>query len=144
MRRIALGTMAMAAVLFAAGLSAQGKPNFAGKWVREGAPAGGGAAAGGGGGGQRGGAGGGGGQRGGGGGGAFNCGMECTITQEGDKLKLSRAQGDQTITSEFNLAGEAKNQMPGRGGNTEVATTGKWDGSRSEERRVGKRRRRET
>ena len=45
MRRIAIGLTAAAAVLLVASLSAQGKPNFAGKWTLQpdpnaGAPAG--------------------------------------------------------------------------------------------------------
>ena len=135
MRRVAamLGTAAM--VLFVAGVYAQGKASdFAGKWTRE-APAGGGAAAGGGGGGGNrgggggGGAAGGGGQRGGFGGGGFNCGMSCEITASGNTLtvKTTGRNGDQTAT--FNTSGESTNKG-GRGGDMDIKTTGKWDGSK--------------
>src|SRR5215831_8594906 len=80
MRRIAIAAMAVAVVLFAAGLSAQGKPSFAGKWTQD-APAGGAAAGGGGGGGGRGG--------GRGGGGGF-CAPSCEITQDASTLTVTR------------------------------------------------------
>ncbi len=121
MRRM---TVLLGAAIFAlVATNAYAQANFAGKWTRE-APAGGGAAAGGGGGGgQRGG--------GGGGGGAFNCGMACEITQDGAAIKITRQQGDQTVTASFpTKGGEAKNQMAGRGGATEVVSSTKWDGAK--------------
>jgi hypothetical protein len=123
---------------YVAGVYAQGKPSFAGKWTRD-APAAGAAAAGGGGGGggrAAGGGGGGGGQRGGGGGGGgFNCGMECTITQDAATLKVERAApaagGTAPTALVFKLDGtDSKNQQAGRGGAapTDVITKVKWDG----------------
>jgi hypothetical protein len=119
-----LGTLAV--VLLTAGVNAQGKPDFTGKWTRE-APAGGAAAGGGGGGGGRGGGGGGGGR--GFGGGGFQCGMTCDIKVTGNDMTVTRTQGEQTVTSKFNLAGEATN-AGGRDGSTQIKTTGKWDGNK--------------
>ena len=122
MRRIAIGTMAVAAVLFAAGLSAQGKPNFSGKWTLQQDPN---AAAGGGG-------------RGGGrgmGGGGF-CGQECTITQDGNTLKIERAAGQNgqaPAPVTYTLDGkEVTTQQPGRNGGdpTNVVTKAGWDGDK--------------
>jgi hypothetical protein len=110
MRRISTFVTTAAAVLFVAGLSAQA-PNLSGTWVRADDAA----AAGGGGGGGRGGRGGGGG--GGGGGAVFNCGMECTITQDAKMLTITRTTqgGEQKMM--FMLDGsESKNSMMGRGG----------------------------
>src|SRR5690242_14623652 len=106
MRRVAAILSTAAMLAFMVTVHAQ-KPDFSGKWTRE-APAGGGAAAGGGGGGNRGGGGGGGGNRGGGfgGGGGFNCGMTCEIKVSGNTLTITRAQGDQTITTNLNMAGD--------------------------------------
>jgi hypothetical protein len=102
MRRISLALTAAVAVALVSGLSAQGKPSFAGTWTRE-APAGGG----GGGGGQRG--------RGMGMGmgfGAFNCGQTCTITQDAAKLVIERMQGETKTTTTFLLDGtESTNQV---------------------------------
>ncbi len=81
MRRISALLSVAAVVLWTAGIYAQAKPNFSGKWVRE-APAGGAAAGGGGGGGGRGGGGGGGGW-----------GMENTITQDAKALTVEYTQG---------------------------------------------------
>jgi len=104
----------MAVALCIASLSAQTKPNFSGKWVRDDAAAAGGAM-----------------MSGGGAGNGFGCGMTCTITQDATTLKVGRAQGDQTITSTFKLDGtESKNQGFGRGGTTEVITVAKWDGNK--------------
>jgi hypothetical protein len=102
-----LGTLAV--VLLTAGVNAQGKPDFTGKWTRE-APAGGAAA-------------------GGGGGGGFQCGMTCDIKVTGNDMTVTRTQGEQTVTSKFNLAGEATN-AGGRDGSTQIKTTGKWDGNK--------------
>jgi hypothetical protein len=92
-------------------------PNFAGKWTRDaektaammpaGAPAGGG------------------GGRGGGGGG------DITITQDAKTLVISRMQGENEVKTTYNLDGSpSKNTMMGRGGQTEVTSTAKWDGSK--------------
>jgi hypothetical protein len=130
MRSVTAMLSAAALVLFTAtSVSAQAKPDFAGKWTRE-APAGGGAAAGGGGGG--------GGQRGGGrgmggGGGAFNCGMTCTITVTGNVMKVERVQGENTVVLNFTLDGsDSKNSLPGRQGGapTEIVSKAKWDGNK--------------
>src|SRR6185295_7391807 len=79
MRRIAIGLTAAAAMLIVASLSAQGKPNFAGKWTLQQDPNA--AAAGGGGGGR-------GGRNGGGGFGGGFCGQGCDITQDATTLTL--------------------------------------------------------
>lgn len=124
-----LGAAAM--VLFmSSSVFAQGKADFSGKWTRE-APAGGAAAAGGGGGGGRAGGGGGGGGRGGaGGGGGFACGAACEITQTGTMLKISRMQGDQTIVTNLNTAGDATNKVTTQAGEVDIKTTGKADGAK--------------
>ena len=115
MRRISTFVSTAAAVLFVASLSAQA-PNLSGTWVRADDPA----AAGGGGGG-------GGGRRGGGGGGGgavFNCGMECTITQDAKALTITRTTqaGEQKMM--FMLDGsESKNSMMGRGGEATTVTS---------------------
>jgi hypothetical protein len=108
-------------VLLAAGLAAQGKADFSGKWTLvpdpNAAPGGGGP-----GGGRGGGRGG--------GGGAF-CGQECTITQDGTTLTVTRTTpaGDQTAT--YKLDGsESKNMQQGRGGQTEVVSKAAWEGAK--------------
>src|SRR5262245_45337425 len=111
----------------AASLAAQVKPDFSGKWTLDpasapappaGAPAGGG-----GGGGGRGGFGGGGGR------GGF--GNEFTIAQNAKTLTITRMQGDQTVTTVYNLDGsESKNTVQGRGGATEQVSKAMWDGAK--------------
>jgi hypothetical protein len=106
-------------VLFASGLSAQGKPNFAGKWTLNADPN---AAA----------AGGGGRGRGGFGGGGF-CGMECTITQDANAITIERMQGQNPVKSTYKLDGsDSVNQMPGRQGAapTDVHSKATWDGNK--------------
>ena len=102
----------------AASLGAQAKADFSGKWVADAAaPAGGG------------GGGGGGGGRGGGRGGGF--GNEFTIAQTAATLTITRMQGDQTVTTVYNLDGsESKNMVAGRGGGEPTAQVSKavWDG----------------
>ncbi len=108
----------------AASLAAQAKPDFSGKWVMDpssapappaGAPAGGG--------------GGGGGRGGGRGGGGF--GQEFTIAQNAKTLTITRMQGDQTVTTVYNLDGsESKNTVQGRGGATEQVSKAVWDGAK--------------
>jgi hypothetical protein len=116
----------------AASLAAQAKPDFSGKWVMDpasapAAPAGGGAGAPGGGGGAPGAGGGGG--RGGGGRGGF--GNEFTIAQNAKTLTLTRMQGDQTVTTVYNLDGsESKNTVQGRGGAQEQVSKAMWDGNK--------------
>src|SRR6476660_5795543 len=120
MRRMVIGLTT--ATLLVAGLSAQNKPNFSGKWTRDdGATAAAAAAA------MRGG------QRPPGAGGTvgFICALTCTISHDANALKVERQQGDQTFKSEFKLDGtNSKNQAPGQGGMTDVITVAKWDGSR--------------
>jgi len=115
--------MAVAVVLFAAGLSAQGKPSFAGKWTQD-APAGGAAAGGGGGGGGRGGG------RGGGGGGF--CGASCEIAQDATTLTVSRAGQDGAVTKTvYKLDGsESKNSVNMGGNAVESSSKATWDGSK--------------
>ena len=113
MRRLAIGSVAIAVVLFASGLSAQGK-NFAGKWAPD-AEKNAAAMGGGGGGGGRGGGG------------------PMTITQDAKTLTIERMIGENTLKTVYNLDGtESKNSMPGRGGGapTEVTSTAKWDGDK--------------
>jgi hypothetical protein len=120
---------AAATALFVAGLSAQGKPNFSGKWTMvpdpaaAAAPAPGGGAPGGGGGGRGGG-------RGGGGGGQF-CGQECTITQDATTLTVTRTTQGGEQKAVYKLDGtESKNSQAGRGGETtEVVSKAMWEGN---------------
>ena len=126
MRRLAIGSVAIAVVLFASGLSAQGKPNFAGKWTLQAdpnaAPAGGG------------GGGGGGAVSGGGGGGGGFCGMECTITQDAKTIKIERdgrpEHGDDDLQARRHA--RARTSRPGRSGAppTDVHSKAKWDGNK--------------
>jgi hypothetical protein len=123
MRRItSLMTTAAVMAVFVVGVSAQAKPDLSGKWTLVPDPN---AAAPGGGGGGRGG-------RGGGGGGAQFCGQECTITQDGMTLTVTRTTqaGEQKAT--YRLDGsESKNAQQGRGGQTtEVVSKASWDGNR--------------
>ena len=133
MRRTATAMMAVAAVLFAAGLSAQGKPNFAGKWTLQVDPNA--APPAGGGGGGRGGGGRGGGGRGMMGGGGF-CGAECTITQDATTLKIERpapAGGEAPAPNVYKLDGsDSKNPGQAFGGNPapDVVSKASWDGSK--------------
>jgi hypothetical protein len=82
-------------------------------------------------------AGGGGGGRGGGmgGGGTFNCGMECTITQDGKALTIKRpanAQGTTPPDIVLNLTGVTKGETPSRQGGapTPYEVTAKVDGAK--------------
>ena len=122
MRRTATMVTAAAAavVLFAAGLQAQGKPNFTGKWTIDPASA------------PQGGGGGGGGGRGGRGGGG-GWGQTFTLTQDATTLKVERMQGEATVTETYKLDGsDSKNSMPGRQGGapTEVVSKAAWDGDK--------------
>ena len=104
----------------AASLAAQAKPDFSGKWTMD--PASAPAPGGGGGGGGRGGG------RGGGGGGF---GQEFTATQNAKTLTITRMQGDQTVTTTYNLDGsESKNTVQGRGGAQEQVSKATWDGAK--------------
>ena len=133
MRRVTAMVSAAAVVLWAATAFAQGAAAFSGKWTVE-MPAGAAAGAAGGGGGARG-AGGGGGGRGGPGGGSagFNCGMTCDIVATATSIKVSRAQGDATVTWTCTLDGkDCTNEQPGRGGAapTQVVSSAKMDGNK--------------
>lgn len=116
MRRISFLATAIATFALIAGLSAQGKPDFSGKWSlvpdpNAAAPAGGG----------------GGGGRGGGRGGGGFCGQECTIAQDATSITITRTTqaGEQKAT--YKLDGsESKNA--GRGG--EVVSKATWDGAK--------------
>lgn len=103
----------------AASLAAQAKPDFSGKWVQDPPPE---AAAGGGGGGGRGG---------GGGGGRGGFGAEFTIAQNAKTLTITRMQGDQAVSTVYNLDGsESKNTTQGRGGPQEQVSKAMWDGAK--------------
>jgi hypothetical protein len=122
MRRVATILSTAAIVLMATSVFAQA-PNFAGKWTRDAektaaaAPAG--APAGGGGGGR---AGGGGGGMGGG---------DMTITQDAKTLVITRVVQETETKTTYNLDGTpSKNMTMGRGGQTEVTSTAKWDGAK--------------
>lgn len=120
MRRVATILSTAMVVTLAASVFAQ-TPNFAGKWTRDaektaammpaGAPAGGG------------------GGRGGGGGGGMA--GDITITQDAKTLVISRMVGENEMKTTYNLDGSpSKNQAMGRGGQTEVTSTAKWDGAK--------------
>src|SRR5688572_21240084 len=109
--------VAVALMFGAAGLAAQAKADFSGKWVMDPASA------------PPDGGGGGGGGRGGGRGGGF--GQEFTIAQNAKTLTITRMQGDQTVTTVYNLDGsESKNTVQGRGGATEQVSKAVWDGAK--------------
>jgi hypothetical protein len=116
--------MVVAAVLMffaAVSLSAQAKPDFSGKWVADAAAAPAPPAAAPGGGGRGG--------RGGGRGGGF--GNEFTVAQDAKMLTITRMQGDQTVTTVYNLDGsESKNTTQGRGGPQEQVSKAMWDGAK--------------
>jgi len=107
-------------VVMAAGLLAQAKPNFAGKWTLDAASVAGGAAGGGGGGGGR-------------GGGRGGLGMEMTITQDANTLTIEYMGGGQApapVKLVYKLDGsESKNMMMGRGGQAEVVSKAMWAGN---------------
>ena len=118
MRRATAVIGALALVVASASVFAQAKPSFAGKWVLV-PPAD--AAAGGGGGGGRGG----------GRGGGF--GNEFTIAQTDKTLTITRMGQDGTAMAPtvYNIGGESKISMPGRGGGapTEVVAKTAWEGN---------------
>ena len=120
MKRMTAMLSAAAVVIMAAGLLAQAKPNFSGKWTMD-APAAPAAGA----------PGGGGGGRGGGGGGGW--GMAPTITQDATTLKVEYMGGGQApapVTLTYKLDGtESKNTVQGRGGPAEQVSKAVWDGA---------------
>ena len=95
----------IAAVLFfctAVSMSAQGKPDFSGKWVLElvapaSAP------------------------------GGLN--KEITVKQEANVLAITRMAGDQTVTAVFNLDGSETKRGPG-GAQGEAVSRATWDGNK--------------
>ena len=117
MRRITALMSVAAVVLMTAGLFAQAKPSFAGKWTRDAASA------------PAPPAGGGGGGRGGGGG----LGMDLTITQDASTLTIEYMGGGQApapVKLVYKLDGsESKNMMMGRGGPAEQVSKAAWAGS---------------
>jgi hypothetical protein len=121
MRRIFFLTAALTAVLFGAGLAAQAKPDFSGKWTLVPDPNAAAPDAAGGGRGGRGGRG---------GGGQQFCGQECTITQDATTLTVTRTTqaGEQKAT--YKLDGSESKNMGGRGGQTEIVSKAMWDGNR--------------
>ena len=115
MRRVTAAVSAAAFVIATAGVFAQAKPDFAGKWTREAPAAGAGEARGGGGG------------RGGGRGGGF--GQEPTITQSGNTLTIEYTQGQNPVKLTYTIGGESKNTMAGRGGAQELTSKTAWEGN---------------
>ena len=54
-----------------------------------------------------------------------------TVTQKGDDLTIERTMGENKMTATYKLDGtESVNKMMGRGGEVEVKSTAKWDGSK--------------
>ena len=116
MRRFTASVVALMVVVFAAGVFAQAKPDFSGKWVMDPASA---PAAPGGGGGR------------GGRGGGPGFGMEFTAAQTPAVLTITRMQGGMEVKAVYNLDGsESKNQMQGRGGAVEQVSKATWDGAK--------------
>lgn len=120
MRRNIVGVAITLVVAGILSVSAQGRPDFSGKWVMDPASA---PAADAGGGGRGGGRGG--------GGGGLGFGQEFTAKQDAKVLTITRTQGDQTVTAAYNLDGsESKNMVAGRGGQQEQVSKATWDGNR--------------
>jgi hypothetical protein len=118
MKRLTAFVTAAVLVLGTASAFAQAKPNFAGKWVAEAAPAapGGGAPAAGGG-------------RGGGRGGGL--GQELTITQDATTLKIDYVGGGRNpgpVSLTYKLDG-SDSPNPGFGGNEQISKAA-WDGEK--------------
>jgi hypothetical protein len=118
MRRMTTVLTIVMTVALVAGVYAQGKPSFAGKWTLDPAsvpsvPAAGGA---------RGGRGAGGG-----------FGQEITATQDAKTLTIEYTQGQNPVKAVYNLDGsESKNMMPGRQGGEPTPQTSKavWEGDK--------------
>jgi len=54
-----------------------------------------------------------------------------TVTQKGDELVVERTMGENKMSSTYKLDGtESVNKMMGRGGEMEIKSTAKWDGSK--------------
>jgi hypothetical protein len=107
------------AVAFSAGVLAQGKPNFAGKWIMDAektAAANPGGAPGGGAPGNR--------------GAGMGAPAPLTITVDGNKMTITRTMGENTISTVYLLDGTpSKNMQRGQGGEVEVTYTSKWEGN---------------
>jgi hypothetical protein len=118
MRRATAILGAAAMVVMTAGLLAQAKPNFAGKWTMVAQPA----ADAGQGGGRRGGR-----------GGRGGFGQEMTIAQDASTLTINYSVGGQNPTPVkvvYKLDGsESKNTMMGRGGQMEQVSKAAWQGN---------------
>ena len=115
-RRMTVLTILMTAALLA-GVSAQGKPSFAGKWTAVTDPSTPPPPAGGGG-------------RGGRGMGGGGWGQTFTISQDAKTLTVERTAGDATVKETYNLDGaDSKIMMPGRQGGapTEVVAKANWE-----------------
>jgi hypothetical protein len=115
-----------AVALFLAGVSAQGKPNFAGHWmlVPDAAAAGGGGAAAGGGGG-------GGGRQGGGrGGGGGFCGPDCTITQDASTITIARDMGGTPSKTVYKLDASGSNSVNMGGNAMDIPYKTSWTGDK--------------
>lgn len=108
MQRNVLVIALVSLISVANSLSAQGKPDFSGKWVLDttsgdGAGRGGPAAA----------------------------GVQLTIKQDAKTLTLTRLQGDQPTTEIFNLDGsETKDTVQALGGTRERVLRATWDGNK--------------
>jgi len=124
MKRFVAVTTAVLMTVGLVGLSAQAKPNFAGKWTLQADPNAAAAPAGGGGGGR------GGGGRGGGGGAQF-CGMECNITQDATTLTITRTTQAGEMKTEYKLDGTETTAAMGGGGGQGGTMKNKamWNGS---------------
>jgi hypothetical protein len=113
MQRAALLLSAVGLLFAATEVSAQDKPNFAGKWTLVA---------------DQGGGGGGGGGRGGGRGGL---GAEATIAQDASTLTITRATQAGETKAVYKLDGsESKNTMTMRGGTVEQTSKARWEGSK--------------
>jgi hypothetical protein len=54
-----------------------------------------------------------------------------TVTHKGDSLVIERTMGENKVSQTFKLDGtESVNKQMGRGGEVEVKSTAKWDGSK--------------
>lgn len=110
MKRARVAVIAAAMIAVASVAFAQAKPDFSGTWTVDPAAA---APAGGGGGGGRGMAG------------------PMTVKQTADTLTVERTMGENKMTTTYKLDGtESVNQQMGRGGQIEIKSVAKWDGSK--------------
>ena len=67
----------------------------------------------------------------GGGGGRGMAAGPMTVTQKGDSLSIERTRGENKVSSVYKLDGtESVNKQMGRGGEVEIKSTAKWDGSK--------------